>query len=408
MSEMTATRIGRGATLLVGVVVWLVAAALLWRTSVPGNLNPPHLRVGDFFTPAQTHRAEHFSSVITWVVVAATIVQVAVLAVVARYGRRLANAFPVGRIGRGTLVAAAAATFTAAAVLPFEVVLTWWERRYGLVSTSYWEVIAGSPAALGGEVAVLTIVIVIFMALAAALPRTWWIAAAAALTAIVAGVAMLQPLLQTGTHPVRDTDPEIAAGIQRLERVEHVQGTKVDVQKVSDETSAINAFTYGLGPTERVVLWDTLFDGRLSPPQILVIAAHELGHVRSRHIQKAIGWSFLTALLELGIVAVVTRRRGGLAQPAVVPLALLVLTVASLAGSPAYNEVSRRYEAEADWRALNATREPKAAIGLFEKFTASDLAEPSPATWEYLFFEDHPTVMQRIAMVRAWQARNKR
>src|SRR5438876_195373 len=35
MSEMTATRIGRAATLAVGVVVWCGAAWLLWRTSVP-------------------------------------------------------------------------------------------------------------------------------------------------------------------------------------------------------------------------------------------------------------------------------------------------------------------------------------------------------------------------------------
>jgi STE24 endopeptidase len=403
---MTATRIGRAATLAVGVAAWLVAAWFLYRTSVPGNLHLPHLRVSDFFAPGQTRRAEHFSSVITWIVVAGMLVQLAALVAVARHGRRLAAAFPVGRIGQGTLAAAAAVTIAWAATLPFELLATWWERRYGLVRESYWEVLVGSPSALGGEVAVLTILIVILMALAAALPRLWWVPAAAALTAIVAGVATLQPLLASGTHPIRD--PEVAAGVQHLERVEHVTGTKVDVQKVSDQTHAINAFTYGVGPTERVILWDTLFDGRLSAKQILVVAAHELGHVRSRHILKGIAWSGLVALVEFGILAVVTRRWGGLARPAAVPVALVALSVLSLVISPAFNQVSRRYEAEADWRALNATRDPQAAIGLFEKFTASDLAEPNPPTWEYLFFEDHPTVMQRIAMVRAWAARNNR
>jgi hypothetical protein len=32
---------------------------------------------------------------------------------------------------------------------------------------------------------------------------------------------------------------------------------------------------------------------------------------------------------------------------------------------------------------------------------------PDPPTWDYLLFEDHPTVLQRIAMARAWQARNR-
>ena len=67
---------------------------------------------------------------------------------------------------------------------------------------------------------------------------------------------------------------------------EGVAGTKVDVEKVSDQTPLVNAYTFGLWKTERVVLWDTLFDGRLTPKEIVVVAAHELGHVRSRHIPR--------------------------------------------------------------------------------------------------------------------------
>ena len=112
------------------------------------------------------------------------------------------------------------------------------------------------------------------------------------------------------------------------------------------------------------------------------------------------------ALVELLIVAAGTRRRGGLSQPGAVPVALVLLTVVSIGIAPIYNEVSRRYEAEADWRALNATRTPGAAIGVFKEFTTADLAEPNPPTWDYLFLETHPTVMQRIAMAKAWQARS--
>ena len=89
--------------------------------------------------------------------------------------------------------------------------------------------------------------------------------------------------------------------------------------------------------------------------------AHELGHVRSRHILKGLGWYALFAFPAAFLVARVTRRRGGLRNPANLPLALLVLTVVSLATAPFQNAVSRRYEAEADWRALNATHDPAVA-----------------------------------------------
>jgi len=101
----------------------------------------------------------------------------------------------------------------------------------------------------------------------------------------------------------------------------------------------------------------------------------------------------------------VTRRRGGLANPALLPLAFLTLTVAGLALTPLRNAVSRRYEAEADWRALLATRDPKAAAALFRQFVPTTLEEPDPPLWDYVFLEDHPTIAQRLAMIRAYAAR---
>jgi STE24 endopeptidase len=69
------------------------------------------------------------------------------------------------------------------------------------------------------------------------------------------------------------------------------------------------------------------------------------------------------------------------------------------------NAISRHLEAEADWMALRTTRDPAAAERLFRHFTQDDFAEPSPPTWDYLVLEDHPTVLQRIAMAEAWKRR---
>jgi STE24 endopeptidase len=102
------------------------------------------------------------------------------------------------------------------------------------------------------------------------------------------------------------------------------------------------------------------------------------------------------------IVERATRRRGGLERPEVVPYALLVLALIGLVLTPLGNEVSRRYEAEADWSALKATHDPTAAESVFRKFTRYDLVQPNPPLWSYVWIDNHPTVVQRIAMARAY------
>jgi len=99
------------------------------------------------------------------------------------------------------------------------------------------------------------------------------------------------------------------------------------------------------------------------------------------------------------LVTLVARRRGGLANPASLPLVLLTLVVVAFVGKPVENAVSRRYEAEADWSALRATQDPVSGRNLFVDFQRTSLAQPSPTLWAYLWLEDHPTLAQRIAMV---------
>ena len=144
---------GMGATLAAAVGLWLFAASLLWRTSVPADLELPQLHASGLFTPAQIHRAAHFSDVLDWLVVGATLAQLAVLGLVAWYGRRLAGAFPVGRLGRGVLVGCVAGTFVWLATLPFDLALTWWQRRYGLVLDGYGDWAIGAWIGLGFSIA---------------------------------------------------------------------------------------------------------------------------------------------------------------------------------------------------------------------------------------------------------------
>ncbi len=91
-------------------------------------------------------------------------------------------------------------------------------------------------------------------------------------------------------------------------------------------------------------------------------------------------------------------------RPEAVPVALLVFVLIQLLFTPLMNVVSRREEAEADWSALGATHDPAAARALFRNLAITSHADPDPPTWSYVIGENHPTIMQRIAMVRAWEA----
>src|SRR5579884_3721891 len=185
-------------------------------------------------------------------------------------------------------------------------------------------------------------------------------------------------------------------------------GDAVRVQDVSTWTTQANAFTVGFGPSTHVILWNTLLDGRFSRGEEDVVVAHELGHVRSGHIPKAIGWSALITLPALWLLGLATRRRGGVGDPANLPFVVLVLAVLALLAAPAENAVSRRYESEADWRALNAARDPVSQTRLFQAFGRTSLEDPSPPLLDYLWLENHPTLMQRIAMARQWSVRRGR
>ncbi|HYZ19421.1 MAG TPA: M48 family metalloprotease, partial [Gaiellaceae bacterium] len=82
---------------------------------------------------------------------------------------------------------------------------------------------------------------------------------------------------------------------------------------------------------------------------------------------------------------------------------MLVLLLTNVALAPFTNTLSRRYEAEADWGALNATRQPGAMQKLMEDFSDTSLGQPDPPEWSQLFFGSHPTLMERIEMAEAWK-----
>jgi Zn-dependent protease with chaperone function len=410
---MTATRMARGreeATRALALGAWtaisLAAASLLWRTRVPVDLRLPPVDERAYFTPRQLRDAHEYARVARLIWVGWTVSQVAVLAALAALGPRIAARLRGGMLRRGLVMLAVVLAAIWLARLPFGVVSLWWRRRHGLSHQGYLAWLVSPWLELLASALVAAVALVGAMLLARRLGRRWWIAGGPLLAVLGAATVLLQPLVLTPRlEPLRD--PALAVDIARLEHEVGVDPMPVDVKRAADRTTTANAEAIGIGPTRRIVLWDTLLDGRFSRSEIHVIVAHELGHVARRHIWKGVAWFVLLATPLVLVLALATAPLGGLSNPGAVPLAALVVLLLELAVLPFANAISRRYEAEADWIALETTHDPAALRGVVREFAVTSLGDPDPPAWSRTFLGTHPTILERIAMAKAWAERRR-
>ena len=334
--------------------------------------------------------------------VAATIATLAGYVLVVRRARALAPRLGLGAINAGIVLASVTFAFTWVATLPFALVNAWWERRHGISTQSYAAAVVQGWEQLLGVVFIAVVALAIVLGIARRFGRRWWLVAAPTLTLILLSLQLVAPYaLSAGSKPVRNA--HLRADLAALAAREHAGHPAFRVEDVSGSTRAANAYSVGFGPTQRVVLWNTLLDGRFNLAEVRFVIAHELGHLARNHILRGVAWFGLLLLPILFVVAKLVDIR----RPSAVPAALLVVAVLQLAVLPLRNAISRRYESEADWIALNGTRDPRSGSDLFEGFVLASLQDPSPPGWVHVLLDDHPTALQRVEMTRAWSERGR-
>lgn len=246
-------------------------------------------------------------------------------------------------------------------------------------------------------------------------PRTWWLwGTGVAMVFLVVSVAIspvfLEPLFNTYT-PLED--PAVREPILSLARANSIPANDVFVVDASKQTTRISANVSGMLGTERIALNDNLLN-RSSLAEIEAVMAHEMGHYVLNHVWKmilqfglllAVGfafvrWSFGKAVERWG------ERWGvsGIADPAGLPLLVLLFSVFFFVATPVVNTIIRVQEVEADIFGLNAARQPdgfaEAALKLGE------YRKMSPGPLEEAIFFDHPSGRSRISMAMRWKAEN--
>jgi Zn-dependent protease with chaperone function len=401
MTQPRRETVAMAAAIAVLAAAWAWGAHALWASAELPSLDLPHLDPHAYFSASFLDRSASYERFLTVVSLLGTVVLIAVLALYARHGQKLARESAAGRVGTGLLLAMLGFALVWLAEVPFGLAALWWERRHGVAHQGYLTHLLNSFLSLGSQFVFISLGFAVMMGLAGALRRWWWLAAVPAFAALALAFTFVTPYLIPETTPLRD--PRLVSEARALERIEGAPEARLRVQEVKKFTTAPNAMSTGLGPSRTVFLWDTLLHGGFNEAEVRFVLAHEIGHLAHDDPLKRIGWMAIYLLPVLGLLALLTRRRGGLARPEAVPLALLILVVAQLIAMPLLNSAYRREEAAADWAALEATREPATDRAVMEQLAEKSLADPEPPGLISTLFENHPTIMDRIALAQAWE-----
>ncbi|HYI73793.1 MAG TPA: M48 family metalloprotease, partial [Gaiellaceae bacterium] len=260
----------------------VVGGILLYPTAVPDGLTLPAVDVDAAFGEEFVDDAKRYERVfyVLWV-----LAQVALLVTLWLYARRgavLSRESSAGPIGTGMLLGMLGLGIVWLVGLPFSLAGHWWARRNEQTELGYLEWLFGDWFLLGAQFFSISLALLIVMGLARKLGDWWWLPGAAVFVSIAALFTFVSPYLDTTTDPLRTQSLSSAADEYRAEL--GVGDIPIRVEEVSDDTDQANAYAYGLGPSRRVVFWDTMLAPPFDEGEQKVVLAHELAHHSQRHL----------------------------------------------------------------------------------------------------------------------------
>lgn len=363
-----------------------------------GTLEPAPVELGAYFSAAEIDRGRRFARPQLALAAARGIVDLAALELV------VSRPPPILRRHTGRPVAAGAAAAAGLAValtvppLPLAAIARRRAIAVGLVTQSWrgWAVdlikATAIQAVLSGGAGAAAVFVT------RRYPRTWWLPAAAGSVAFGTLLAALAPVV---LDPVFNDFTPLPAGETRADVLALASAAGVKVGEVhsvdaSRRTTAANAYVNGLGPTKRVVLFDTLLD-RYSRDEVRVVVAHELAHVRHRDVPR--GVLFAAIVAPAAALAVqrlswsLTPERG---NPAMLPALGLAAALISAPLGLIGNGLSRSIERRADAFSLELARAPDAFISFERAIALQNVADLDPPRWVRKLLATHPPTVERI------------
>src|SRR5213078_4092876 len=289
------------------------------------------------------------------------------------------------------------------------------EHQYGFATQSFVPWFREQLIALGVTLFIGTILLIVLYAVFRRAPRTWWIWGTAVMVLFVSAVAFISPVyiepLFNTYKPL--TDPQIRDPILAMARANQIPAKQVFEVDASRQTTRVSANVAGFLGTTRIALNDNLLK-QCTLPEIREVMAHEMGHYVLNHGAKLLTYFGIFILIGFALARnlfdAAVRRWGdkwgvrGIADPAGLPLLVLILSIFIFILTPFLNTVVRVTEREADAFGINTAREPDGMAKVALKLGAYRKLNPTPLE-EFIFF-DHPSGRARIRMAMDWKAAN--
>lgn len=322
---------------------------------------------------------------------------VPVLLVTTARGRRVVDRLGSGRLPtlRGALVPQVAAVLVS---LPF----VWWiswdhAGAFGFRTAGPLRFALEAVGAFALELGITTVTVLLLLWLVRRRPHDWPAVGTLLGTVLTGLLVLVHPLVVTALlyDPQPLEDAAVRAAVEPVVARSTLPETELLVGNASVRTTRVNAFVTGVGPTQQVILWDTLLE--LPPGRVAAVVGHELAHAEHADLPRGVLASATGILVALGLAQLVLRRIGDvrLRGPRAGAVVAVALVVGQFVTTPVVAWESRRVEAAADARALELVRDPAGQVALQRGFVIDDLSDPDPPAWVRLL-GSHPTSSQRI------------
>jgi len=190
-----------------------------------------------------------------------------------------------------------------------------------------------------------------------------------------------------------------------------IEGSRVYQVDKSKQTKTMNAYVTGVGPTTRIVIWDTLL-AKMNRDEILAVMGHEMGHYVLLHIWQGLAEGVVISFLVCFLAQFIYER--GLSRwrleskddPAALAWILLIASIFGFLLSPLANGLSRRVEHEADAFGLELTHLNEASAMAEVKLSEDSKFAPHPPAFIKFWLYSHPPAEERIDFAlhyRPWE-----
>jgi Zn-dependent protease with chaperone function len=237
--------------------------------------------------------------------------------------------------------------------------------------------------------------------------RRWWVVLWAATVPLIILIVVIQPIV---LDPIFNKFEPLQDQVLRQKLLDlasraGIEGSRVYQVNKSKQTKTMNAYVNGIGPTNRIVMWDTLL-AKMNHEEVLGVMGHEMGHYVMKHIWKTLAFFlavsifvfyFTYRLYEPALAKWGTRwgttERG---DPASLPWLLLVASVLGFLLSPVLCGYSRYNEHQADMFSLELTHLNEPFATAFVKMAEDSKRDPSPHPFIRFWSYTHPPIAERI------------